>query len=69
MFSRKLIAISLTFWLAMLQVAISIGKLFIFQFKLFYKYFFWFAPFGYLYFSYFSTMNQNWVQESILAWL
>ncbi len=27
---------------------------------------FWCAPFGYLYFS---TINQNWVQESILAWL
>jgi len=34
--------------------------------------FFWCVPFGYLYFyyfSYFSTMNQNWAQESILAWL
>ncbi len=27
---------------------------------------FWCAPFAYLYFS---IMNQNWVQESILAWL
>jgi len=30
---------------------------------------FWCAPFGYLHFSYFSIVNQNWVQESILAWL
>ncbi len=27
------------------------------------------APFGYLYFSYFSIMSLNWVQESILAWI
>jgi len=30
---------------------------------------FWCARFGYLYFSHFSTMKQNWVQESIQAWL
>jgi len=33
------------------------------------NYIFLCAPFGCLYFSYFSVMNQNWVQESILAWL
>jgi len=33
--------------------------------KRFFNIFFWCAPFGCLYFS---TMNQNWVQEWILAW-
>ncbi len=35
----------------------------------FFKIFFWCAPSGYLYFLSFSIMNQNWVFESILAWL
>jgi len=30
---------------------------------------FWFASFCYLYFSYFTTINQYWVKKSILKWL
>jgi len=34
-----------------------------------FKFFLLLCPCGYLYFYYFSIMNQNWVQELILAWL
>jgi len=37
--------------------------------NIFSTFFYWCAPFGYLYFSYFSIMNQNCVQKLILAWL